>query len=169
MRRKPCIKEENLPSWFIVKEYRRATGRIYKTYYDAYNKQMYRSIGEVAKAFGLGGKNKPCPKPLDIRKEDGSCGSLPMVSYTIIPAIPDYVGKDIASDSINLEQELKKTGDVASTMKGEEEKDNEEIGYAASNLKNEEEMAKKINTPWENAVSMEDEDVAEEVKSRDHA
>ncbi|KAE8778307.1 Alpha-aminoadipic semialdehyde synthase [Hordeum vulgare] len=93
-----------------------------------------------------------------------------MVSYTIIPAIPDYVGKDIASDPINLEQEeLQKTGDVASTMKGEEEKDNEEIGYAASNLKNEEEMAKKINAPWENAVSMEDEDVAEEVKSRDHA
>ncbi|VAI61802.1 unnamed protein product [Triticum turgidum subsp. durum] len=167
MGRKACIEQKKLPSWFTVTEYRRATG-IYKTYFDTYNKQKYRSIEGVARAFGLGEKDEPaCPKPLNIRKEDGSSGSLPMGPYTKIPAIPEYVGKDTASDSLNLEQELKKfpskekelkeTGDVASTMKGEEEKDNEEVRYAASNLENEEEMAKKINAPSADAASMQEE------------
>ncbi|VAI50366.1 unnamed protein product [Triticum turgidum subsp. durum] len=171
MGRKACIEQKNLPSWFTVTEYRRGTGTIYK---------MYRSIEGVARAFGLGDKDEPAfPKPLNIRKEDGSCGSLPMRPYTKIPAIPEYVGKDTASDSLNLEQELKKfpskgkelkeTGDVASTMKGEEENDNDEVGYAASNLENEEEMAKKINAPSADAASMQDEDVAGEVKNQDHA
>ncbi|KAF7080842.1 hypothetical protein CFC21_084846 [Triticum aestivum] len=181
MGRKACIEQKNLPSWFTVTEYRRGTGTIYKTYFDTYNNQMYRSIEGVARAFGLGDKDEPAfPKPLNIRKEDGSCGSLPMRPYTKIPAIPEYVGKDTASDSLNLEQEelkkfpskgkeLKETGDVASTMKGEEENDNDEVGYAASNLENEEEMAKKINAPSADAASMQDEDVAGEVKNQDHA
>uniref|UniRef100_A0A453PTK7 Uncharacterized protein n=1 Tax=Aegilops tauschii subsp. strangulata TaxID=200361 RepID=A0A453PTK7_AEGTS len=132
MGRKACIEQKNLPSWFTVTEYRRATGT-YKTYFDTYNNQTYRSIEGAARAFGLGDKDEPAfPKPLNIRKEDGSSGSLPMGPCTKIPAIPEYVGKDTASDSLNLEQELKKfpskgkelkeTGDVASTMKGEKKK-----------------------------------------------
>jgi hypothetical protein len=37
-------------------------------YTDTYNNKSYRSLEAVARDFGLGGDNIPCPKPLNMRK-----------------------------------------------------------------------------------------------------
>uniref|UniRef100_A0ACD5YHA4 Uncharacterized protein n=1 Tax=Avena sativa TaxID=4498 RepID=A0ACD5YHA4_AVESA len=157
MGRKPAIDPKNLPSWFSVEELSRGNGATYKKYKDLYNKKTYRSMDQVARAFGLGGNSIPCPRPLNMRKEDSSSVPIPMIDYTTIPAIPEHVPKDFGSDSSNLEKGKERpntTTDVPGIMKEEKEKKNEETGHAASHFEKEEEIAKKIDVPYADAASM---------------
>uniref|UniRef100_A0ACD5Y3X8 Uncharacterized protein n=1 Tax=Avena sativa TaxID=4498 RepID=A0ACD5Y3X8_AVESA len=157
MGRKTAIDPKNLPPWFSVEILSRGNGATYKKYKDLYNNKTYRSMDQVARAFGLDGNNIPCPRPLNMRKEDGSSVPIPMLDYTTIPAIPEYVPKDFGSDSSNLEKGEERsntTRDVPGIMKEEKQNENGETGHAASHFEKEEEIAKKIDAPSADAASM---------------